>query len=81
MKECTRLEECNTEKIFDRNSVRMKSVRLKECKIGRVKDWKSERLEECKIGRVQDISEDCEIGRYCENVSCFITVIVSLFQS
>ena len=59
-----------------------KSVIFGKCKTERVQDWKSERLEECKIGRVQDISEeDCKIGRDCENVSCFITVIVSLFQS
>ena len=40
-----------------------KSVRLGECRIGRVYDWKSVRLKECEIERVQDWKsarlEDC----------------------
>ena len=44
-----------------------KSVRLAECKVGRVQGWKSARLEECKIGRLQDWKrarlEKCKVGR------------------
>ena len=44
--------------LLDVHMTDWKSVRLKECRIGRVQhwksveDWKSVGLEECKIGRV-----------------------------
>ena len=54
----------------------MKSVRLEECKVGRVLDWKIAIYEECKIGKVQDWKsarlEECKIGRLSKFVIlCF----------
>ena len=51
-----------------------KSVSLKECVIGSVRDWESVRLEESRERLEEYKMEDCE--RYCENMLVFIGSII-----